>query len=242
MGRGGARLRLAGAQRSRCSGGRFNLCSPGWCSPGARVGRRCSAAACSRVDGDGERRRMGKARGGGAAGVLRAPGSRDSTREGPAKVQRAGGQGGMESTGGEESWRRTEIPTVAFGTNSGHCRGCGRGWAAPRGSWAHGGGEAADRRWQTRRRRSNVSEMAEKCCEKMNKAHTYIGWGPFVPGEATTQDKRAFCPGSWLHPGQKVFLGGPGKFLARGPPLVPGGSTTRDKRGPFSLIPVKSYI
>ena len=29
---------------------------------------------------------------------------------------------------------------------------------------------------------------------------------PFVPGEATTWDKRAFCPGWWLHPGQK---GGP---------------------------------
>ena len=65
---------------------------------------------------------------------------------------------------------------------------------------------------------------------------------PFVPGESTTGDKRAFCPGSWLHPGQKVFLGGPGKFPARGPPLVPGGSTTRDKRGPFSLIPAKSFI
>ena len=64
---------------------------------------------------------------------------------------------------------------------------------------------------------------------------TYRG-APFVPGEATTRDKRAFCPGSWLHPGQKVFLGGPGKFPARGPPLVPGGSTTRDKRGPFSLV------
>ena len=43
--------------------------------------------------------------------------------------------------------------------------------------------------------------------------------------------------GWWLHPGQKGFLGGPGKFPARGPPLVPGGSTTRDKRGPFSLVP-----
>ena len=61
--------------------------------------------------------------------------------------------------------------------------------------------------------------------------------GPFVSGEATTRDTRAFCPGSWIHPGQKVFLGGPGKFPARGPPLIPGGSTTRDKRGPFSLIP-----
>ena len=64
-----------------------------------------------------------------------------------------------------------------------------------------------------------------------------IWGGPFVPGEATTRDKRSFCPGWWLHPGQKGFLGGPGKFPARGPPLVPGGSTTRDKRGPFSLVP-----
>ena len=63
-------------------------------------------------------------------------------------------------------------------------------------------------------------------------------WG----GLATTRDKRPFCPGSWLHPGQKGFLGGLGKFPARGPPLVPGGSTTRDKRGPFSLIPAKSYV
>ena len=61
--------------------------------------------------------------------------------------------------------------------------------------------------------------------------------GPFVPGAATTQDKRAFCPGSWLHPGQKVFLGGPEKFPARGPPLVPGRSTTRDKRGRFPSFP-----
>ena len=52
----------------------------------------------------------------------------------------------------------------------------------------------------------------------------------------------AFCPGWWLHRGQKGLLGGPGKFPARGPPLVPGGSTTRDKRGPFSLIPAKSYV
>ena len=69
--------------------------------------------------------------------------------------------------------------------------------------------------------------------------------GPFVPGvpgEATTRDKRTFCLGSWLHPEKKVFLGGPGKFPARGPPLVPGGSTTRDKRGPFSLNPAKSYV
>ena len=70
---------------------------------------------------------------------------------------------------------------------------------------------------------------------------TYRG-APFVPGEATTRDKRAFCPGSWLHPGQKVILGGPGEFPARGPHLVPGGSTIRDKRGPFSLVPAKSYV
>ena len=70
----------------------------------------------------------------------------------------------------------------------------------------------------------------------------YIGGPPFVPGEATTRDKRPFCPGSCPHPGQKVFLGGPGKFPAHGPPLVPGGSTTRDKRGPFSLVPTKSYV
>ena len=60
---------------------------------------------------------------------------------------------------------------------------------------------------------------------------------PFVPGEATTRDKILFCPGWWIHPGQKVFFDGPGKFPARGPPLVPGGSTTRDKKGLFSLVP-----
>ena len=64
-----------------------------------------------------------------------------------------------------------------------------------------------------------------------------MGVGPFVPGEATTRDKRSFCPGSWLHPGQKGFLSGPGKFPARGPPLVPGRSTTRDKRGRFPSFP-----
>ena len=31
-----------------------------------------------------------------------------------------------------------------------------------------------------------------------------IWGGPFVPGEATTRDKRAFCLGWWLHPGQKA--------------------------------------
>ena len=31
------------------------------------------------------------------------------------------------------------------------------------------------------------------------------GQGPFVPGGATNPDKRPpFCPGWWLHPGQKV--------------------------------------
>ena len=64
----------------------------------------------------------------------------------------------------------------------------------------------------------------------------YMG-GPFVPGEATTRDKRTFCPGWWFHPGQKGLLGGPGKFLSHGPPLVPGRSTTRDKRGRFPSFP-----
>ena len=27
---------------------------------------------------------------------------------------------------------------------------------------------------------------------------------PFVPGGATTRDKRPFCPGWWIHPGQKA--------------------------------------
>ena len=49
--------------------------------------------------------------------------------------------------------------------------------------------------------------------------------------------KNTFCPGWWLHPGQKGLLGGPGKFPARGPPLVPGRSTTRDKRGRFPSFP-----
>ena len=35
-----------------------------------------------------------------------------------------------------------------------------------------------------------------------------IWGGPFVPSEATTRDKRPFCPEWWLHPGQKVFLAG----------------------------------
>ena len=29
---------------------------------------------------------------------------------------------------------------------------------------------------------------------------------PFVPGGATTRDKRSFCPGWWLHPGPKGLL------------------------------------
>ena len=46
-----------------------------------------------------------------------------------------------------------------------------------------------------------------------------------------------FCPGSWLHLGQKVFLGEPGKFPARGPPLVPSGSTTGTKGARFPSFP-----
>src|SRR6185436_4654615 len=44
---------------------------------------------------------------------------------------------------------------------------------------------------------------------------------PFVPGGATTRDKRTFCPGSWLHPGQKDLLSrvvaSPG---TKGPPHI----------------------
>ena len=39
---------------------------------------------------------------------------------------------------------------------------------------------------------------------------------PFVPGEATTRDKRAFCPGWWLHPGQKgppIYVPSSSSFL-----------------------------
>jgi len=62
---------------------------------------------------------------------------------------------------------------------------------------------------------------------------------PFVPSQATTRDKRAFGPGSWLDPGQKVFFGGPQIPPACGPPLLLGGSITRDKRGPVFVIPAK---
>src|SRR6185437_1199828 len=37
-----------------------------------------------------------------------------------------------------------------------------------------------------------------------------IWGGGFCPGEATTRDKRTFCPGWWIPPGQKA------------PPFVPG--------------------
>ena len=95
------------------------------------------------------------------------------------------------------------------------------------------GGGARVARWgEQDGRRDEKPSVRRRAKEEGN-----IWGGPFVPGEATTRDKRSFCPGSWLHPGQKGFLGGPGKFPARGPPLVPGGSTTRDKRGPFSLVP-----
>ena len=39
------------------------------------------------------------------------------------------------------------------------------------------------------------------------------GQGPFVPGGATNRDKRPpFCPGWWLHPGQKAQPFYPGPF------------------------------
>ena len=64
--------------------------------------------------------------------------------------------------------------------------------------------------------------------------------------------KNTFCPGGSHDPGQNALLsrvvappetkGVFGRAAARGRPLVHGGSTTRDKRGPFSLIPAKSYV
>src|SRR6185437_10180238 len=46
------------------------------------------------------------------------------------------------------------------------------------------------------------------------------GVGPFVPGGATNRDKRgAFCPGWWLHPGQKAPV----------PPAGPASLWTWDK-------------
>ena len=55
--------------------------------------------------------------------------------------------------------------------------------------------------------------------------------GPFVPGEGTTRDKMPFCPGWWLHRGQKAPLLSrvhppPG---TKGP-FVSGRGSTRDKR------------
>ena len=56
--------------------------------------------------------------------------------------------------------------------------------------------------------------------------------GAFVPGEPTTRDKRSFCPGWWLHPGQKSPLLSQVKppHGIKGP-FVLGRGFTRDKRG-----------
>ena len=53
------------------------------------------------------------------------------------------------------------------------------------------------------RRRSRNQVLGGRAKEEGN-----IWGGPFVPSEATTRDKRPFCPEWWLHPGQKVFLAG----------------------------------
>ena len=46
------------------------------------------------------------------------------------------------------------------------------------------------------------------------------GLGPFIPGGATNRDKwGAFCPGWWLHPGQKASV----------PHVGPASRWTRDK-------------
>jgi len=59
------------------------------------------------------------------------------------------------------------------------------------------------------------------------------GVGPFIPGGATNRDKRgAFCPGWWLHPGQKApvpplarLVFGPGTKAT----FCPGPKDNRDK-------------
>ena len=61
------------------------------------------------------------------------------------------------------------------------------------------------------------------------------GHEPFVPGGATNPDKRPpFCPGWWLHPGQK----GP-TLLSR--VVIPVGVTNPDKR-PIHVIVQKGVI
>ena len=67
--------------------------------------------------------------------------------------------------------------------------------------------------------------------------------------------KNTFCPGWSHHPGQKALLsrvvaspgtkdvfGRAGKIPSPRPTFTPGWIYHRDKRGPFSLIPAKSYV
>ena len=56
--------------------------------------------------------------------------------------------------------------------------------------------------------------------------------GPFVPGESTTRDKRTFCPGSWLHPGQKGVFGRAGKIPSPRPTFSPGWIYHPGQKGP----------
>ena len=55
----------------------------------------------------------------------------------------------------------------------------------------------------SRGRRRHQAQIDEKPSVR-GRAKEEVIWGPFVPGEATTRDKRGFCPGWWLHPGQKA--------------------------------------
>ena len=77
------------------------------------------------------------------------------------------------------------------------------------------------------------ADQETKCLGEGRRRKEIYG-GASVPGEATTQDKRPFYPGWWLHQGQK------GGLLSRvNPPpgtkgdFVPGGGFTRDKRPPI---------
>ena len=59
-----------------------------------------------------------------------------------------------------------------------------------------------------------------------------IWGGPFVPGESTTRDKRTFCPGSWLHPGQKGVFGRAGQIPSPRPTFSPGWIYHPGQKGP----------
>src|SRR6185436_12416949 len=115
---------------------------------------------------------------------------------------------GMACSGGSTAsrgWRRRRGRYGGGGVPAG-LRWVGRGSGRRRRRWrrrcsARAVGGAGDG-GGTRRRSMRNQVLGEGRRRKLY-------GGPFVPGEATTRDKRGFCPGWWLRPGQKVFFGGP---------------------------------